>query len=83
GGEIANNLDDLYAYMSRQLLMGNLTNSAAKFEEVRTLLLNLRSAWVAIDPNKGSAAPAQVRPSSQVDHTYDALRPNVSRLVKA
>lgn len=83
GGEIAANLDDLYAYMSRQLLMGNLSNNSAKFEEVRTLLLDIRSAWVAIDPQAGTATAAAVRPSTQVDHTYDALLPNVNRLVKA
>lgn len=57
GGEIADNLDALYDYMSRRLLQANLQNDVAIVEEVHRLLADLRSAWVAIGDNAGQAAP--------------------------
>jgi flagellar protein FliS len=48
GGEIAENLDALYDYMSRRLFQANLKNDAIAVEEVHGLLAGLREAWVAI-----------------------------------
>jgi flagellar protein FliS len=48
GGEIAENLDALYDYMSRRLLQANLKNDVAIVDEVHGLLADLRGAWVAI-----------------------------------
>jgi flagellar protein FliS len=48
GGDIAENLDSLYVYMSERLLAANLNNAPAMLEEVRTLLLDLRDTWVQI-----------------------------------
>ena len=48
GGEIAENLDTLYVYMMERLLTASLTNEPAILEEVRTLLLDLRDAWMQI-----------------------------------
>ena len=48
GGEIAANLDALYAYISGQLLMGNIKNQPALLEEAHALLTELRAAWNAI-----------------------------------
>lgn len=45
GGEIAANLGDLYDYMARRLLQGSVRNDAAMIDEVRILLLELKSAW--------------------------------------
>jgi len=79
GGEIANNLDSLYEYMSHQLLLSNLNNDTSKLEEVIKLLSDLKEAWCAIDETQGEiaqSAPA-VRP------VHDPLSPNISTLVKA
>lgn len=48
GGEIAANLDSLYVYMTERLLMASLQNKTALLDEVRTLLLDLRDAWMQI-----------------------------------
>ncbi|MFC0253112.1 flagellar export chaperone FliS [Massilia consociata] len=61
GGEIAQNLDALYDYMSRRLLQANIKNDIAAVEEVHGLLSDLRGAWVQIgDKNEqpGAAGPA-------------------------
>jgi flagellar protein FliS len=63
GGEIAANLDSLYDYMSRRLLEANIKNDVAIIEEVRSLMADLRSAWVEIG-DKGNAGEAPV-PSMQ------------------
>lgn len=87
GGDIALQLDELYAYMSKQLLHANLNNDAALIKEVQGLLLEIKDAWVAISPeehatqNLSSSSPMLV---SQNDMTaYDALAPRASTLMKA
>ena len=44
-GEVANNLAALYDYMTRRLLQGSARNDPTMLEEVRSLLLDLKSAW--------------------------------------
>lgn len=58
GGEIAENLDALYDYMSRRLLQANLKNDATIVEEIHGLMSNLREAWVAIGEKTGSTEPS-------------------------
>ncbi|MDH5471431.1 MAG: flagellar export chaperone FliS [Gammaproteobacteria bacterium] len=48
GGEIAANLEALYDYMQRQLLMANLENKTANLDEVLSLLNEIRSGWAQI-----------------------------------
>jgi flagellar protein FliS len=48
GGEMANNLDSLYAYMVRRLAEANVNNEIAILDEVSSLLLEIKSAWDAI-----------------------------------
>ena len=55
GGEIAQNLYELYDYMTRRLLHANLNNDPEALEEVLKLIGELRSAWEAIG-NKTPAA---------------------------
>jgi flagellar protein FliS len=56
GGEISANLEALYEYMTRQLLLANLRNEPNLLTEVDALLANLASAWAEIgDP----AAPPE------------------------
>lgn len=72
GGEIAENLDALYEYISARLLKANLENDPAILEEVHALLSDLRDAWNAIAPQAAqpaaapaaSAAPASLRPAT-------------------
>lgn len=62
GGEIAQNLSNLYDYMIRQLLLANVETDINRVTEVLGLLNNIRSAWIAIGPevrkSAGQAAPS-------------------------
>jgi flagellar protein FliS len=59
GGQIAENLDSLYEYMSARLLTANLKNDSAILEEVQGLLVELRDAWNAIGAQPLAAADPQ------------------------
>lgn len=48
GGDIATNLNDLYDYMQRILVEGNLQNNENKFNEVISLMSEIKEAWDAI-----------------------------------
>jgi flagellar protein FliS len=48
GGEIAESLDNLYAYMSHRLTVANIRNQPDMVNEVIKLLVELKSAWEAI-----------------------------------
>jgi len=48
GGQLANNLAELYDYMARSLLKANAGNSVQLLDEVSALLREIRGAWVAI-----------------------------------
>ena len=56
GGPLAQNLADLYDYMSRQLIRANVEDGVACLDEVLGLMAEIRSAWVAITP--GAPPPA-------------------------
>lgn len=60
GGELAQNLSNLYEYMARQLLLANVQNDAGKINEVLTLVNEIRGAWIAIGPEvrKTQQAPS-------------------------
>lgn len=58
GGEIAANLDALYEYMGRQLLLGNLRNDVAPLNEVARLLGDIKEAWVAIGNEQLAGSPS-------------------------
>ncbi|MBI5461128.1 MAG: flagellar export chaperone FliS [Gammaproteobacteria bacterium] len=48
GKEIAQNLDDLYAYMERRLFEANLRNDTSILDEVTGLITQIKEAWDAI-----------------------------------
>jgi len=45
GGDVAKNLSDLYQYMEHRLFQANLNSDHDGLDEVRTLLLQLKTAW--------------------------------------
>ena len=57
GGDVAENLDALYDYMSRRLLEANIKNDAAIVEEVHGLMADLRGAWVQIGEQQEAPEP--------------------------
>ncbi len=50
GGEIAQNLGDLYAYISSRLLQASFANSIEMLDEVANLIRDVKSGWDAIEP---------------------------------
>jgi flagellar protein FliS len=65
GGEMAQNLKDLYDYMGQQLLLASLKNDTLILDHVRALLMQLRDAWKSIADRPaakavlGNATPAR------------------------
>jgi flagellar protein FliS len=58
GGEIATDLDALYAFMTRELTRANLNNERQPLETVEKLLVDLRDTWIeAIEVNRESTRP--------------------------
>jgi flagellar protein FliS len=53
GGEIAKNLFNLYVFMNRRLLEGNIGKKEEPLLEVRKLLSELRSVWAEVVTKKG------------------------------
>lgn len=48
GGDLAQNLDNLYDYMVRRLSEANVNNSIEPLDEVAGLLRDIKSGWDAI-----------------------------------
>lgn len=66
GGEIAESLDALYAYMTKRLMMANIHNKPELVHEVIKLLSDLKTAWESIasspiaTPESANIIPNQV-----------------------
>jgi len=58
GGEIAQNLDDLYTYMARRLIEAHAANDSTVLDEVSDLLKQIKEAWEAIADHAASQEPA-------------------------
>lgn len=50
GGELAQQLHDLYGYITQRLTQANLHNDLAALEECVSLLTPIREAWIAMAP---------------------------------
>jgi flagellar protein FliS len=79
GGELAQQLDSLYAYCSVRLLDANAHNDAAALDEVHGLLKPVADAWRECRPPSGApgahafaaaAAPASASPAKNETATY-------------
>jgi flagellar protein FliS len=53
GREIARNLFNLYLWMNRQLLQGNISKSCEPLEQVKKLLAELRGVWAEVAEKPG------------------------------
>ncbi|MBI2791119.1 MAG: flagellar export chaperone FliS [Gammaproteobacteria bacterium] len=51
GGEIAENLYNLYAYMLNTLLEANLQNDVHKIDEVMKVLITIKEGWDKVPSN--------------------------------
>lgn len=60
GGELAQNLNDLYNYVSRRLIFANAHNDMAVLKEIHGLMAEIRSAWQEVPALLPSQASAQV-----------------------
>lgn len=55
GGQLALNLDALYGFLSKELILANLDNNEEQLAKVNKSLMELRSAWLQIAPAKVKA----------------------------
>lgn len=77
GGEIAQNLDSLYAYCSLRLLHANSRNDTAALDEICNLLSPILGAWVTIrSGGNGSSVEVLADASRAIKSTV----PSVQRL---
>jgi flagellar protein FliS len=58
GGDIAQNLEDLYLYMERRLLEAHRSNDPSLLDEVSDLMKQIKEAWDAIADHGGGQIPA-------------------------
>ena len=52
GGEVAENLNEAYAFISRQITLANVMNKIRHLENALMVLENLREAWSEIIPKE-------------------------------
>ena len=62
GGKIAQQLDALYDYMNKRLMLAHINNQTAPLEEVLGLLRELHGAWQQIGASDRPAPPASLQP---------------------
>lgn len=68
GGEIAQNLDQLYSYLLRRLILVDVRNDPAPAEEAIEILKPLRDAWFDLARDQRPEAPSEST-AEQADQT--------------
>ncbi len=63
GGEISRNLLSLYTYFNQQLLEANFEKKPQKIEFVKSMMDQLRAAWVEVVNNTAVPANLQASPA--------------------
>jgi flagellar protein FliS len=58
GGELAQNLNELYAYVTRRLFHINAYNDLSALEEVQSLINDITEAWKTLPSLLGQTRPA-------------------------
>ena len=66
GGDIAQNLFNLYLFMNRRLLESNMNKKNEPLTEVRQLLTELRAAWVEISQRNENEDTETGRPGVNI-----------------
>mgnify|MGYP000732911719 CR=1 FL=1 len=64
GGELANNLNELYGYMTRRMLHANANNDVETLHEVTSLVRDISEAWRTLPGLLGESGRQQVRYAS-------------------
>lgn len=80
GGEIALNLDDLYAYCLVRLLHANSRNDVAALDEIANLLTPLLGAWMSIRGGGEAGAISGVQSLADVTRSLKSVVPSAQRL---
>jgi flagellar protein FliS len=57
GGELAQNLDELYGYMAQRLLKAHIDNDVAILDEVASLLGEIKGGWDGIKDQVSTSQP--------------------------
>jgi flagellar secretion chaperone FliS len=60
GGELAENLDALYDYISFELLQANINNVPERLDEMLSLLGQLKEAWLSIGATRVESIPLEM-----------------------
>lgn len=60
GGELAQNLNELYVYVTRRLFHVNAYNDLAALEEVQSLIKDIADAWKSLPGLLGQAKPTSL-----------------------
>lgn len=58
GGQIARNLDSLYSYMTKRLLLGDIRKDETAYDETIRILSELNGAWQAIKSEQDAHEPS-------------------------
>lgn len=78
GGEIAQNLSDLYLFLNKELLEANIYKTSEKIIFVRKILSNLKEAWENIEVSSSTTMSPQKKLISEVPEKQSTEKYNFS-----
>ena len=67
GGEIANNLDNLYEYMNRRLIQANIRKDKEIVDEIIELLAGLKDSWEQASQKLKSSSSQQTQTKERIN----------------